>query len=912
MSNPAANSSNFSALKACIHACHGNTLPSIDPALFYSAISELMSGTAPDALIASFLTSFHHTKFSPLLISQCAKAMRDAGITLRPQIDISTSVSSGVMDIVGTGGDGLDTFNVSTASSLIVAATGQAIVKHGNRSSSSKCGSADLLEAAGIKFNFSSEEAVRVLKDTNYLFLFAPAYHPAMKFVSSTRKMLGFRTIFNVMGPLTNPFSPIKYQLTGVYDYNLGRIVAETLIELGVHRAAIVHSKEGMDEISCNDSTHIWLVNDKQIQEFDVSPADFGLPLHSLNSVASGTASENLAILHRIFAGEQLPQTDYVLMNTAAALVVAEKAKDWKEGVKLARETINSGKAKELLLKYIAATQQAEASSAAGHQTVNNCNGLSNNSAHNSAENGATEKKQSFLEKIAAHRLTLIAESKSRVSLASLYSLALSSPVPTLVSVLARVKNAHKISLAAEIKRASPSAGAINMAINVAEQARDYALGGAALISVLTEPNWFKGSLEDLKLARKTVENLPNRPAILLKDFVLDEYQIIEARIAGADTFLLIVAILSLEKLRNLIEFGRNLGMEPLVEVANERELSVALESGAEFIGVNNRDLHTFSVNMDTTLFIAEKLEIHYKKHPQAKKITLAALSGIKTRADVAKYQAAGTEMVLVGETLMKSANPRAAISELLGYNAEINDKPNKTYVKICGITSVEAARCAADSGADFIGLIFAQSKRQVSVDQAKIIVNELKSAETARNQYSSSLESLIREKRGRPLAVGVFVDTSPAEINRISEEVGLDLIQLHGSEGFSPVSQLNRPVIRSVSVIPGKTTAAEILSQLETEAGAGWRVAAILLDTKSESSSVAGGTGESFDWSIAAAVNLKFPVILAGGLNAGNVRGAVELVSPLAVDVASGVEFSPGVKDFTAIRKFIFNAKSA
>ncbi|KAK0195901.1 indole-3-glycerol phosphate synthase [Armillaria mellea] len=233
---------------------------------------------------------------------------------------------------------------------------------------------------------------------------------------------------------------------------------------------------------------------------------------------------------------------------------------------------------------------------------------------------------------------------------------------PPLISFVERLKqNPADISLMAEIKRASPSKGPIAMKINPAQQAQTYARAGASVISVLTEPSWFKGSLLDMQLVRQAIDSLHNRPAVLRKDFIFDPYQIAEARLFGADTILLIVAMLQADQLKNLYDYALRLGMEPLVEVNNAKEMEVALGLGAKVIGVNNRNLHDFQVDMGTTSRLVEMV--------RERDVVLCALSGISNSKDVQTYKDEGVRAVLIGEALMRAENTSEFIAELLGWS---------------------------------------------------------------------------------------------------------------------------------------------------------------------------------------------------------------------------------------------------
>lgn len=343
----------------------------------------------------------------------------------------------------------------------------------------------------------------------------------------------------------------------------------------------------------------------------------------------------------------------------------------------------------------------------------------------NKPSSSSSSKGPTILEKIYAQRLKDVAASKAipgqtESDLATLLSMHLSPPLIPLVPRL----RARAPALMAEIKRASPSKGDIALSTSAAQQALTYALAGASVISVLTEPTWFKGSLLDMRLARQAIDTLPNRPAILRKDFILDEYQISEARLYGADTVLLIVAMLPTERLTQLYNFSLSLGMEPLVEVNNASEMKIALDLGSKVIGVNNRNLHDFNVDMGTTTRLAEMCK--------ERDVTLCALSGIQGPEDVRGYSAEGVGAVLVGEALMRAEDPTSFIRHLL----DLPTPPTPPsvsgqvapVVKICGIRTVAHAKAVVDAGADLIGLVFApKSKRAVDIGTAVQIVSSVR-----------------------------------------------------------------------------------------------------------------------------------------------------------------------------------------
>jgi len=315
------------------------------------AMEEIMRGEATQAQIGAYLAALRLRGESASVIAASAKVMRDHAE--RIPVD-------GVIDIVGTGGDGVDTFNVSTAAALIVAAAGGKVAKHGNRAMSSQTGSADVLEALGANTDLDASAVTRVINECGFCFVFAQRFHPAMRHVAGPRRELGVRTIFNVLGPLTNPARPVA-QLTGVASEAHAPVIAEALALSGIDRAIIVHSADGLDEISPSAPTHAWFVEGGRIREQQLTPADFGLPAYPLEAVKGGPPAENAATMSALFDGLPGPILDFVLMNTAAALMVAGLASDLRTGVGVARDALASGKAKQVLADYVRLSQEARA-----------------------------------------------------------------------------------------------------------------------------------------------------------------------------------------------------------------------------------------------------------------------------------------------------------------------------------------------------------------------------------------------------------------------------------------------------------------------------------------------------------------------------------------------------------------------
>lgn len=514
------------------------------------------------------------------------------------------------------------------------------------------------------------------------------------------------------------------------------------------------------------------------------------------------------------------------------------------------------------------------------------------------------DKQTSILEKIYQHRRAAVAEQKKIPSLRpedlqKSYDLNLAPPQ---IDFPERLRQSpFPLSLMAEIKRASPSKGIISLSTCAPSQARTYAQAGASVISVLTEPEWFKGSIEDLRMVRRSLEGMPNRPAVLRKEFIFDEYQILEARLAGADTVLLIVKMLEQDVLKELYDYSRALGMEPLVEVQNVEEMQIAVNLGAQVIGVNNRNLVNFEVDMETTNRLMDL---------KPEKTILCALSGIAGPKDVEPYVKSGVGAVLVGEALMRASNTAQFIAELLGGSSQASSKKNvEPLVKICGTRSAQAASAAIEAGADMIGIILAAGrKRTVSTETAleiSEVVHKAKRTPAASTERSKSAYDFFEHTTSHflsdsthPLLVGVFQNQPLEYVLEQQKLLNLDVVQLHGNEPIEWAKLIPVPVIKSFN---------------PKNMGIGVRGyhALPLLDAG------IGGTGQQLELSevrIPLQRDRDIGVILAGGLDPDNVRNVLVSLSGLrdqvkAVDVSSGVETN-GEQDLDKIRAFIKAAK--
>lgn len=311
----------------------------------YECVIEIMSGKTSDALIASFLTALRIKGETTPEIAGCALAMREMATKISSKHD-------NVIDTCGTGGDGLGTFNISTVSAIIAASAGAKVAKHGNRAISSKCGSADVLKALGVNIEVPKEKVEECLNEIGIAFLFAPLLHGAMKYATPVRKELGIRTVFNILGPLTNP-GGAKRQLLGVYRTKLTEVMANVLFDLGTERAMVVHGVGGMDEISTIGETKITEIRNGTISTYNFIPASVGIPVTSLMELAGGDLDTNKTIILSILKGKKSPRRDISVLNAGAALFIADVADSIADGVKRAQDAIDSGLALKKLEELI-------------------------------------------------------------------------------------------------------------------------------------------------------------------------------------------------------------------------------------------------------------------------------------------------------------------------------------------------------------------------------------------------------------------------------------------------------------------------------------------------------------------------------------------------------------------------------
>jgi len=312
-------------------------------------MNQMMEGEATDSQMGAYLAALRMKGETIDEITASAEVMRDKGLKLSAKKD--------VLDIVGTGGDELNSFNISTISAFVVAAAGVAVAKHGNRSVSSKCGSADVLEALGANIFLTADKSAQILEETDFCFMIAQTYHSAMKHVAPVRKQLGARTMFNILGPLANPAGATK-QLLGVYDEKLVEPLAQVLNQLNVKRAMVVHGHDGLDEITITDTTTICEVNDGKVTSYFITPEQFGLERGQLSELIGGDPEENAQIALDILNGEQGARRNIVVMNAACCLYMGKDELSLRDCVRLAEEMLDSGKAKAKLDEFITATKR--------------------------------------------------------------------------------------------------------------------------------------------------------------------------------------------------------------------------------------------------------------------------------------------------------------------------------------------------------------------------------------------------------------------------------------------------------------------------------------------------------------------------------------------------------------------------
>ena len=314
-----------------------------------TVMQEIMDGEATPGQLGAFLTALSNKGEEPQEIAGMARVMREKALHVEVEGDL--------VDTCGTGGDGKNSFNISTASAFVAAGAGLKVAKHGNRAAGGSCGSADVLEALGVKIDLPPEGVERCIKSVGMGFMFAPVFHPSMRFAAPIRREIGIRTVFNILGPLTNP-AGAQYQLIGVAYAELGRQMAEVLRLLEVKHAIIAYGQDGFDELTLDGSTTGWEIQEGMVRPWSTSPREVGLPTVTVDAIRGGTKEENAEIMRSVFQGKPGPFRDVVILNSAAVLLVGNRVENMAEGVEQAAKVIDAGVALDKLESFISISQQ--------------------------------------------------------------------------------------------------------------------------------------------------------------------------------------------------------------------------------------------------------------------------------------------------------------------------------------------------------------------------------------------------------------------------------------------------------------------------------------------------------------------------------------------------------------------------
>ena len=712
----------------------------------------------------------------------------------------------GAIDVCGTGGSGLPKINTSTIVALILASLGIRIAKHGNRAVTSKCGSFDLLDAMGLDFSKSNQNSEVIFQKENCAFLFAPNYHPLMKHFQVVRKNIKQPTFFNILGPLLNP-ADVEKQVIGTPFKGQMKLLAETCRLLGKKHVFLVSSEDGLDEVSVSGPTKVVELKNGKIREYTLHPEDFGLNKLDLKKVLGANITRNRKIAEEIIKGKKAsPHMDLVLANVALALQLVRPT-GLKKACEYAKLHLNTGKVEEKCQSL--------------RRALNTPSVL--------LEIAGNKEKELELRK----KLKPITELKKEVQ-----------PSTRSEFFLKEIKQKKGLKVIAEVKKASPSAGKIFSGDPI-DVAQKYEQEGVLGISVVCDKKFFGGDLNILNAISKATSHTP----LLCKDFIIDEYQIYEARAAGADLILLIAALLKKEQIQSFLEITKSLKMLALCEVHNKEELRKVLQTSAQIIGINNRNLDTFQIDLKTTENLVPFI-------PKTKLII--SESGFHTSEDL-KTLPKRVHGILVGTALMRSENIQRKLMELKGQRCK---------VKICGVKTVKEALFCERNGADFIGLNFVPtSKRKISIKKARKICESVNSVKK----------------------VGVFMNQTLKEVQEISLNLDLDYIQLSGEETLDYIRSCPKPVFKTIKLRSGKDlTKATHISP---------HVYAVIFDHSEP------GNGKSFDHSLLK--NFKGDFILAGGVNPSNITDLVKTHHPVGIDVASGVE-TKGKRDFSKIKQLL------
>lgn len=623
-----------------------------------AVMSEIMSGAATQSQIGAFLTASRMKGEAEDELVGFALAMREGCVKL--------SAPRNAVDLCGTGGDAAGTFNISTVASFIVSASGVPVAKHGNRSVSSRSGSADLLDALGIPYDLDPASVQASIDSTGFGFMFAPVFHSSMRNVVAPRKEVGIRTLFNVLGPLTNP-ARVSNQLMGVYDPGIASKVARVLSRLGVERAMVVNCC-GTDEISGLGPTRVSEVKDGRLEEYSLSPSDFGLDVVGPEELAVESPMDSARVAMSVLRGEESPRYDAAVMNAAAAIYVSGGVRDLDDGFSIATNTVRTGKAMRKMREIAEFARGREAE------------------RQMTAEIPTLRSRRLMPSALKARAAELISDISSEISsirdgerrLGALDPRLLSDPSVLSVISLSRLRNVlskgvpdlsvsranapsfsesvsgRGLSVIGEYKPRSPSSIGAYVPPDPLLTADAFGQAGVAAVSVLVEDEFFGGSPELFSLIRKRA-SLP----MLFKDFVVTDEQLGMAKALGADAVLLIAKALRMETLDRFIGISVQKGIEPLVELHDiediEKLASCANADRVRLVGLNSRDLRTLRTDTSKLSALREKL-------PTDKLVV--AESGVRDASDVRSLK--GFDAVLVGTAFMESQDLLSKAEEMV------------------------------------------------------------------------------------------------------------------------------------------------------------------------------------------------------------------------------------------------------
>jgi anthranilate phosphoribosyltransferase len=622
-------------------------------------MNEMMSGKTTQSQIASFITAMR-------MKGETEDEIRGFVIAMREHASM-ISAPEGSVDLCGTGGDGFNTFNIGTVASFVVGGAGAPVAKHGNKSVSSRSGSADVLSALGIPHDLEPPAVEACLSRTGMGFMFAPVFHRSMKNVQGPRREVGVRTFFNILGPMANP-AGVKNQLIGVYDASLSPLVARVLRDLGTNRAMVVNG-DGMDELSTLGSTRVAELLKGEIREYEISPTDFGLDLAEQKDIAGGTPTENARTMLSILKGEESPRTDIVKLNAAAALYLSGRASDIHEGVEIAANALRTGCAIRKLKEFSSAAHELEIERQSVLQPDVLRAGRILPETLVARASDLTESLRSEVMRIqggadVAHGLD--EELLSKPSVLSVLvlnrarSLLLDTTRPKTSEkehrcrLSERISSSPSISLIGEYKPRSPSSLPLEVAPDAMAVAKAYADSNLAGASVLIEPDFFGGSPSLFSLFRANLA-LP----LLFKDFVVTERQVEDAQLLGADAVLLIAKALSTSQLDRLSRRCHALDLEPLIELHDQRDLEKLLacncQDSLDLVGINSRDLRTLRTDLRQARELREAVG--------RDKIVIAE-SGVSSSSDIEGLK--GFDAALVGSMFMRADDLGETLTKML------------------------------------------------------------------------------------------------------------------------------------------------------------------------------------------------------------------------------------------------------